>query len=201
MGKFLSIQFLWECGLSLILYETEVIHVLISFQMHLIQCIIAIQKCRVLGINSETTMRWIFSVAINGFFALRYLVWPDRSLAIAKTHWKIKMYMYIIIILRSYLWISSSDFLFWFGRYEKKNDSKQKKVFIRNYLAWFGLSMIYFCRYDLLICTRTIHLSTIVFQKRLIYSQRMSNVVANERFRCVLYQCHKLFFSLILLTL
>jgi len=54
--------------------------------MHLIQCIIAIQKCRVLGINSETTMRWIFSVAINGFFALRYLVWPDRSLAIAKTH-------------------------------------------------------------------------------------------------------------------
>ena len=70
----------------LILHETEVIHVLISFQMHLIQCIIAIQKCRVLGINSETTMRWIFSVAINGFFALRYLIWPDRSLAIAKTH-------------------------------------------------------------------------------------------------------------------
>ena len=88
MGKFLSLQFLLECGniCRLTLYETEVIHVLISFQMHLIQCIIAIQKCRVLGINSETTMRWIFSVAINGFFSLRYLVWPDRSLAIAKTH-------------------------------------------------------------------------------------------------------------------
>ena len=76
---------MWQ-DFSLTLYETEVIHVLIYFQMHLIQCIIAIQKCRVLGINSETTMRWIFSVAINGFFALRYLVWPDRSLAIAKTH-------------------------------------------------------------------------------------------------------------------
>jgi len=54
--------------------------------MNLIQCIIAIQKCRQMGINSETTLHWIFSVAINGFFSLRYLIWPDKSLAIAKTH-------------------------------------------------------------------------------------------------------------------
>ena len=54
--------------------------------MNLIQCIIAIQKCRQMGINSETTLHWILSVAINGFFSLRYLLWPDKSLAIAKTH-------------------------------------------------------------------------------------------------------------------
>ena len=110
--------------------------------------------------------------------------------------WSIDLSTYYVVFMNKFEW-----FLFLFARYEKKNDSKQKKVFIRNYLAWFGLSMIYFCRYDLLIDTRTIHLSTIVFQKLLIYTQRMPNVVTNERFRCVLYQCHKLFFGLTLVTL
>lgn len=48
--------------------------------------IVAIQRCRKLGIGPSCTLKWIFNVWINGFFALRYLIWPSENVEHIKVH-------------------------------------------------------------------------------------------------------------------
>ncbi len=52
----------------------------------MIECIVAIKKCRQHGINSATTLYWIGNVAIFGILALRFLLWPDKDVKRIKVH-------------------------------------------------------------------------------------------------------------------
>merc|ERR1712062_357578 len=47
--------------------------------LHMIECIVAIQKCRLYGISPSTTLKWICNVGTHGIFALRYLLWPQEE--------------------------------------------------------------------------------------------------------------------------
>ena len=60
----------------------------IFFQLHMIECIVAIQKCRLYGISPSTTLKWICNVGTHGIFALRYLLWPQEEAQKIKVHWK-----------------------------------------------------------------------------------------------------------------
>jgi len=51
-----------------------------------IQGILAARQCRHRGLNAHTTLHWIINVGIHGFFSLRYLIWPDKSLPHIKVH-------------------------------------------------------------------------------------------------------------------
>ena len=52
----------------------------------MIETIVAIKKCRQLGINSSTTLYWIGNVGVFGIFALKFLLWPDKNVKRIKVH-------------------------------------------------------------------------------------------------------------------
>lgn len=56
------------------------------FQIHAIESIVAIQKCRRYGINANTTLMWTASVALHGIFALKFLLWPAKEAKRILTH-------------------------------------------------------------------------------------------------------------------
>jgi hypothetical protein len=39
-----------------------------------------------LGINANTTLYWMASVAVHGIFALKYLLWPDKTVKKINVH-------------------------------------------------------------------------------------------------------------------
>jgi len=54
--------------------------------LHMIECIVSIQKCRLYGISPSTTLKWICNVGTHGIFALRYLLWPQEEAQKIKVH-------------------------------------------------------------------------------------------------------------------
>lgn len=56
------------------------------FQLHMIECIVAIQLCRRYAIGPLTTLKWIGSVAIHGILALKHLLWPSEDVEKIKIH-------------------------------------------------------------------------------------------------------------------
>lgn len=59
---------------------------MVQFQLHMIECILTVQKCRQFGIAPSTTLKWLANVAIHGILALKFLLWPDKSVERIKVH-------------------------------------------------------------------------------------------------------------------
>ena len=52
----------------------------------MIECIVAMQKCRKYAIAPSTTLKWLLNVAVHGFLALRHLLWPKQDVEKIKVH-------------------------------------------------------------------------------------------------------------------
>lgn len=58
----------------------------IQVWLHMIECIVALQKCRALGISPKTTMKWLVNVGVHGILALKHLLWPSLDVERIKVH-------------------------------------------------------------------------------------------------------------------